>query len=330
MKSMKKKHTNYGTALVAALMAGGLWVTSACTSPKVITDVVMKYPPSVVADSVIVCEPGDSVPADAMRLGRVAVVDDGLSHRCKYHQVLALAKGETARVGGNVLRIVEHQKPSVWKSTCHQIYGEMLLTGKIDVDSVDFVSYARAALENEERQFEEYTVRRLPPNRIRIDGGMGWNIDKLKTTHGNYSPHIGWTGRVAYEHFFAGITSVGATYVRTTGDYSHLGRFWMDYAGATLGMGYRFKEHTSWLWTMQIGLGVANYHIDNFHSHAGPGLNFGGGIDWMLTHHIAIGMDAGFVMGTFSKPDEVVVSNERGKSLDIGTFMLQGGLRFYF
>ena len=327
---MKKRKTLMHVTLLVVLVLGGMMTVTSCTSPRVVTDVMLKYPPSVTADSVLVYEPGDSVPADAMRLGHVAVFDDGLSHHCHYDEVVALAKGETARIGGNALKLVEHVTPSFRTGTCHQIKGEMLLTGKIDIDSLDFLTFAQAALDNEERHFHESVELGLPLNRIRIDGGMGWNIDKLRTIYGNYTPHIGWTARVGYEHFFSGMVSVGATYSRTTGDYSHLGRFWMDYAGATVGMGRRFKRNLAWLWDFQFGLGFANYHIDNFHSHAGLGLNFGGGVDYMLTRHIALGIDASFVLGTFSKPHEVVNNDEDYRNLDLGTLVLQGGLRFYF
>lgn len=95
-------------------------------APKVLTEIKSTHTPIVTAQEVHLYEVGDSVPQSAKLIGRVKVLDSGLSTQCQYDQVIALAKKETAQSGGNALALTEHRKPSIW-SSCHQIAGNMLL-----------------------------------------------------------------------------------------------------------------------------------------------------------------------------------------------------------
>lgn len=94
-------------------------------APKVITDITRSYPPLATADEVRLYEVGDSVPQTAQQIGQVKVVDRGMTTRCSYEQVVALAKEETAKSGGYALALTRHKQPSLW-SSCHQITGNML------------------------------------------------------------------------------------------------------------------------------------------------------------------------------------------------------------
>ena len=69
------------------------------------------------------------MPETAERIGSVQVVDGGASTKCNYEQVVALAKLETAKNGGNALALMDHRKPSLLGSSCHQIAGDMLWIG---------------------------------------------------------------------------------------------------------------------------------------------------------------------------------------------------------
>ena len=321
------KHTYRFVALGAAVFSI-LFIVS-CTPPQVYTDVLMTYPPSVEADSVSIFEPGDAVPADAMRLGSVAVVDNGLSHHCKYDQVLTLARKETAKAGGNAIRLVEHVTPSFHRGTCHQIWGDMLLLGKVDADSIDFISYARAALEKEEQHFHDVVERQMPTNRIRISGGGALDPDKLETTSNKSRMRYGWTAMVGYEHVIEEFASVGFNYTHVGGNFSRYGRYRMDFVGPSTGLGQRFKNNPKWLYDINFALGFAYYSIENFHSRGGLGGCLNGGVDYMLTRNIGLGIEAGFVVGAFKRPDEVIIDSEN-EQFALGTFHLLGGLRFYF
>mgnify|MGYP000140394667 CR=1 FL=1 len=119
-------------------------------APKVITNISKSYPASVTADKVRLYELGEAVPASAERIGNVSVVDNGVSTKCNYDQVVWLAKQETAKAGGNALALTDHRKPSLLGSSCHQIAGSMLLVS----DTVAF----RAAPLSKALDLEEEAV----------------------------------------------------------------------------------------------------------------------------------------------------------------------------
>ena len=73
---------------------------SAC-APKVITDIANPQQPRVAAEEVRLYEVEEAVPQTAQLIGHVKVADNGLTTRCSYEQVVALAKEETAQNGGN-------------------------------------------------------------------------------------------------------------------------------------------------------------------------------------------------------------------------------------
>lgn len=104
------------------LAATAMLLLTSC-SPKVVTNIVRTYPDIIPADSVYVIGLGEKVPNTAETIGRVSVVDRGTSTNCRYDQVLHLAQEATGKIGGNGLAITNHQKPSFWGSSCHQIYG---------------------------------------------------------------------------------------------------------------------------------------------------------------------------------------------------------------
>lgn len=98
-------------------------------APKVLTYIEKKYPSRIAADEVHLYGVGQTVPETAERIGSVRVVDGGASTKCNYEQVVALAKQETAKSGGNALALTDHRKPSLLGSSCHQIAGDMLWIG---------------------------------------------------------------------------------------------------------------------------------------------------------------------------------------------------------
>lgn len=61
-------------------------------APKVLTEIKSTHTPIVTAQEVHLYEVGDSVPQSAKLIGRVKVLDSGLSTQCQYDQVIALAK----------------------------------------------------------------------------------------------------------------------------------------------------------------------------------------------------------------------------------------------
>ena len=81
-------------------------------APKVFTHIEKKYPSRVTAIDVRMYGVGQAVPETAELIGSVRVVDGGASTKCNYEQVVALAKQETAKNGGNALALKSEAKRS--------------------------------------------------------------------------------------------------------------------------------------------------------------------------------------------------------------------------
>lgn len=143
-------------------------------APKVITDIVKVYPVTTDPENVILYEVNDTVPNTAEVIGRVSVVDNGASMKCNYDQVLALAKKETSKNGGNALALTDHKKPSILGSSCHQIAGMMLNINDTVIDSYNPNSFIEAKEIRTERE------RRMRPttNTIYANIGYAWITSK--------------------------------------------------------------------------------------------------------------------------------------------------------
>lgn len=102
----------------------GLFIISC--SPKVTTSVINKYEPIDFRTDVIVLGVSEKIPDETEVLGEIKVGDSGLSTKCAYEDVIALAKIEAMKIGGNVLKITEHKLPSALGSSCHRIQAKIL------------------------------------------------------------------------------------------------------------------------------------------------------------------------------------------------------------
>jgi hypothetical protein len=127
------------------LVAGAIIFTGCQSGPRVIAELTDHYPARL-ADSVMVYEPGDQVPAEAKVIGTVKVTDGVMTpaYKCLYSNMLTLAVRKTAESGGNALRIDQHKEPSMWKSGCHRIWGSMLLLpdSLVNIDAVSAIQKA--------------------------------------------------------------------------------------------------------------------------------------------------------------------------------------------
>lgn len=114
---MKSKET-IGMLLLFAFI-------SAC-SPKVATNLQKNYQSLSYDQEVVVLTESEVVPDQAELIGSIKVGDNGFSTNCSYEQVLELAKMEARKAGGNLLKITEHQLPTLMGSSCHQIKADIL------------------------------------------------------------------------------------------------------------------------------------------------------------------------------------------------------------
>jgi hypothetical protein len=69
-------------------------------------------------------------------IGSIKIGDSGFSTNCNYETVIATAKEEARKNGGNVVLIEEHKTPDFW-SLCHRIKAKILL---VDIDSLSLTN----------------------------------------------------------------------------------------------------------------------------------------------------------------------------------------------
>ncbi|MDR1756554.1 MAG: porin family protein [Culturomica sp.] len=163
-------------------------------SAKLTSSIQKTYAPLAYEEEVRVFEINEETPLNAEKLGTVKIGDSGFSTNCNYTVVLDKAKAESRRVGGNALKITQHQLPDLW-SSCHRITADVL---KID-GTEKYLSVAGTAVDstltgaeqaiapvykpNKQGTLEIFiddTLRSsIPRFRIAIDGGWQYRTAKL-------------------------------------------------------------------------------------------------------------------------------------------------------
>ena len=68
----------------------------------------------------------NNIPANTINIGSLFIEESGITMNCDSATVFDLAAVETRKAGGNALYLKEHQRPSFFGSSCHQIKGDML------------------------------------------------------------------------------------------------------------------------------------------------------------------------------------------------------------
>ena len=104
-------------------------------SPRISRSITKKYPPLGIKDEVKVIELNDNVPSQAELLGELNIEDTGFSSDCSYTSVLAFAKYEAKKAGGNVLKITKHTFPDAI-SSCHRITASVYKLNSADLPSI--------------------------------------------------------------------------------------------------------------------------------------------------------------------------------------------------
>lgn len=110
----------YGLGISMLLIA-----TNAC-SPKISTNLSKSYPTLEYNQDVAVIGLDQAEPAGSETLGQVRIGDAGFTANCGYDLVLDKAKLEARKAGGNAIKIIEHQQPSAFGSSCHRITAKIL------------------------------------------------------------------------------------------------------------------------------------------------------------------------------------------------------------
>lgn len=76
--------------------------------------------PRPINQKVIVYEEGESVPDDAIILGKLKLGESGLSFSCGYNDALYLAKKKAKEVGADAIQIIKVKSPDFW-SSCYRL-----------------------------------------------------------------------------------------------------------------------------------------------------------------------------------------------------------------
>lgn len=300
-----------------------LFLLTAC-SPKVVTNLVKVYPDVFPADSVYVIEVGNTVPNTAETIGSIAVVDNGTSTKCRYDQVLYMAKEATGKNGGNGLAITEHMKPSFWGSSCHQISGLMLRLSDTKVDTLkanpiqDVIEINQAAV----RKRKE--MQKVPSNAFEASIGYGWITSKLYDMNGNSAGSKGgleW--KLGYQHLWSSGWGIGLIYSGSK----------LSFDGGDLSLSYIAPECAwgiksgKWIFKGGIGVGLFLYN-EPYYKTTGMGVHVTLGLEYMLSEHWGLGFSINTVNGSLPKQDNYELKKDEHSG--ITRFNMLGGLRYYF
>lgn len=299
-------------------------------APKVLTEINNPHTPVVTANEVRLYEIGDSVPQSAELIGRVKVLDSGLSTHCQYDQVVALAKEKTAQSGGNALALTDHRKPSIW-SSCHQIAGNMLL---ID-ETKRHETYTRATTpveDSKECNCEEQS--RFRHNTLYANIGYSCIVSKfympLEAT-GHPKRGMDWMAGydwVSTSGFGAGVMYSGykSSYLLSDIDFAVK----LTYIAPQFVMKQQFRQ---WSIEEKLGIGYFNYRESvkgsGSVSASGVGYNFLLGTEYHVSDLVGIGANIGYISGSLPE-DKFGNPNEEDGSTGIFRLHFNVGVRFHF
>lgn len=296
-------------------------------APKVITHITKSYPASVSADEVRLYGVGQELPETAKVIGSVSVVDNGVSTKCKYEQVVALAKQETAKQGGNALALTDHRKPSLLGSSCHQIAGNMLWLGDKAGEETAFTSTVPDVSTRQNKAKEPFQHSTIFANI-----GYGVMTSKFYLPQGTTgNPKNGMDWQLGYEWVSRSGFGAGLLYSGYKSSYT--------YSGLDINLGLTYiapqfvmKQMVNrWILQENLGLGYFDYRESTkgeSTSLSGLGFNVSLGAEYLLSKHIGIGVNLGYIGG--SLPEQKYI--EYGKDEHSGIFRLcmDAGVRFHF
>lgn len=318
-----KKITQFSVLYLLPLFLGSC-------APKVLTEINNPHTPVVTANEVRLYEVGDSVPQSAELIGRVKVLDSGLSTHCQYDQVVALAKEKTAQSGGNALALTDHRKPSIW-SSCHQIAGNMLL---ID-ETKRHETYTRATTpveDSKECNCEEQS--RFRHNTLYANIGYSCIVSKfympLEAT-GHPKRGMDWMAGydwVSTSGFGAGVMYSGykSSYLLSDIDFAVK----LTYIAPQFVMKQQFRQ---WSIEEKLGIGYFNYRESvkgsGSVSASGVGYNFLLGTEYHVSDLVGIGANIGYISGSLPE-DKFGNPNEEDGSTGIFRLHFNVGVRFHF
>ena len=273
---------------------------------------------------------GQVVPETAERIGSVQVVDGGVSTKCNYEQVVALAKLETAKNGGNALALTDHRKPSLLGSSCHQIAGDMLWIGDTANWETGIASDLSAPVGD--KNTTGVVKSDFQHSTFYVNVGYAFIISKFylpSGTSGNPKNGMDWQlgyDWVARSGFGAGLMYSG---YKSSFTYSNVDvKVGLAYVAPQFVMKQKVGR---WGIEEKFGIGYFKYRESakgTSASLSGVGYDFLFGAEYYLSDHVGIGANLGYIGGSLPKQD----SAEYGDEEHTGIFRLHidAGVRFHF
>ena len=319
MKTMKKTTKHF----MGLMCLTGFMLTS-CT-PRIVTHIYNERAPLPV-DSVHIFLPGERVPSTAVVVGDVAVKDRGTTTKCNYDYVVQLGKETTAKHGGNALQITEHREPS-FKSTCHQIFGNMLYLNPTQMHSALTDTLTFMPADDTFGAQVVYAMKRSnPKNVMKLSVGPSRITSKVYSPYGKVHKKMGLDVMLNYEHigyrnFGFGFT---AAYNHTT--YGGMSDQTFFYIGPDLVISHVTTKN--WRWDVGIGMGYTTYSETGGGSGGGFGALTRLGVEYVLGNHFALGVDWNMMRRTFSAPKDFHL--EKNERYGFDSMSLTAGMRFYF
>ena len=314
-------------------------LTSCAMNPKVTADLMGTYPQRS-ADQVVIYEEGDTVPANATVVGKVKVTDGGMTGTldCLYGNVLALAVKKTAESGGNALHIDNHKQPD-FVSTCHRIWGTMLL---LPDSLVNNASTMKTLQELEKKRDEELLgyihdqenrakrARQTPRNIFKVNGGVSFLSSDYQIGNHTYKGRTGYTLNAAYQHLW-GFIGAGLDFSHTAYSFDEGVKTSVNFIGPSLVFSTMLSNKSLWRWDVSMSLGygwfsekVAGDKYSEGHISAKMGM----GIEYKVAKNIGLGLQVGMSTLKLDKPEGYELKDNEFygiKHVDV-----LGGLRFYF
>ena len=301
----------------------GFMLTS-CT-PRIVTHIYNERAPLPV-DSVHIFLPGERVPSTAVVLGDVAVKDRGTTTKCNYDYVVQLGKETTAKHGGNALQIAEHRLPS-YKSTCHQIFGNMLYMTPEEMYSTMTDTLSFLASDDTFGAQVVYTERRPnPKNVIKLSVGPSRITSKVYSPYGKVHKKMGLDVMLNYEHIGYRNFGFGFTTAFNRTTYGGMSDQTFFYVGPDFVISHVTTKN--WRWDVGIGMGYTTYSETGGGSGGGFGALTRLGVEYVLGNHFALGVDWNMMRRTFSAPKDFHL--EKNERYGFDSMSLTAGMRFYF
>ncbi len=319
MKTMKKTTKHF----MGLMCLTGFMLTS-CT-PRIVTHIYNERAPLPV-DSVHIFLPGERVPSTAVVVGDVAVKDRGTTTKCNYDYVVQLGKETTAKHGGNALQIAEHRLPS-YKSTCHQIFGNMLYMTPEEMYSTMTDTLSFLASDDTFGAQVVYTERRPnPKNVIKLSVGPSRITSKVYSPYGKVHKKMGLDVMLNYEHIGYRNFGFGFTTAFNRTTYGGMSDQTFFYVGPDFVISHVTTKN--WRWDVGIGMGYTTYSETGGGSGGGFGALTRLGVEYVLGNHFALGVDWNMMRRTFSAPKDFHL--EKNERYGFDSMSLTAGMRFYF